>query len=156
MIPQAVMGTRRQPAQLTADRRHLPGTDQRGRAGESGPGVSGGVCTLPPHRHPVHVELGDDETRYWKQLWATDDVCYCIVAGFKGLERPGLVPCCRITCRRRRCGGWGEPARGVPKRFSCSSKLLTGLLSWTRKYMHTDISGIVHQEFWRVLLWCAR
>ena len=43
------------------------------------------------HRHPVHVELGDDKTRYWKELWATDDVFYSTVAGFKGLERPVVV-----------------------------------------------------------------
>ena len=43
------------------------------------------------HRHPVHVELGDDKTAYWKELWATDDVFYSTVAGFKGLERPVVV-----------------------------------------------------------------
>jgi hypothetical protein len=43
------------------------------------------------HRHPVHLEFGDDKTRYWKELWATDDVFYSTVAGFKGLERPVVV-----------------------------------------------------------------
>ena len=33
------------------------------------------------HRHPVHLEFGDDTTRYWKELWATDDVFYFTVAG---------------------------------------------------------------------------
>jgi len=33
------------------------------------------------HRHPVHVELGDDKTAYWKELWATDDVFYSTAAG---------------------------------------------------------------------------
>jgi hypothetical protein len=43
------------------------------------------------HRHPVHVELGYDKTAYWKELWATDDVFYSTVVGFKGLERPAIV-----------------------------------------------------------------
>lgn len=43
------------------------------------------------HRHPVHVELGDDKSAYWNELWATDDVFYSTVAGFKGLERPVVV-----------------------------------------------------------------
>lgn len=43
------------------------------------------------HRHPVHVELGEDKAAYWKELWATDEVFYSTVAGFKGLERPVVV-----------------------------------------------------------------
>jgi hypothetical protein len=43
------------------------------------------------HRHPVHVELGEDKSAYWKELWATNDVFYSTVAGFKGLERPVVV-----------------------------------------------------------------
>ena len=49
------------------------------------------VLLTTAHRHPVHVEFGDDKTRYWKELWATDDVFYSTVAGFKGLERPVVV-----------------------------------------------------------------
>jgi superfamily I DNA and RNA helicase len=49
------------------------------------------VLLTTQHRHPVHVELGDDKTAYWKELWATDDVFYSTVAGFKGLERPVVV-----------------------------------------------------------------
>ena len=30
------------------------------------------VLLTTAHRHPVHVELGDDKTRYWKELRATD------------------------------------------------------------------------------------
>jgi len=33
------------------------------------------------HRHPVHLEFGDDKARYWNELWATDDVFYFTVAG---------------------------------------------------------------------------
>ena len=43
------------------------------------------------HRHPVHAELGGDKSRHWNELWATDDVFYSTVAGFKGLERPVVV-----------------------------------------------------------------
>lgn len=46
---------------------------------------------MTQHRHPVHVELGEDKTAYWKELWAKDDVFYSTVAGFKGLERPVIV-----------------------------------------------------------------
>ena len=49
------------------------------------------VLLTTAHRHPVHVEFGDDKTRYWKELWATDDVFYSTVAGFKGLERSVVV-----------------------------------------------------------------
>jgi hypothetical protein len=31
------------------------------------------------------------KARYWNELWATDDVFYFTVAGFKGLERPVVV-----------------------------------------------------------------
>jgi len=43
-------------------------------------------------RHPVHAERQDaDRDAYWEGLWATDDVFYCTVSGFKGLERPAVV-----------------------------------------------------------------
>ena len=49
------------------------------------------VLLTTQRRHPVHVELGDDKTAYWKELWDRDMVFYSTVAGFKGLERPVVV-----------------------------------------------------------------
>jgi len=44
------------------------------------------------HQHPVQRELTDsDRTLYWKSLWTGEDVFYCTVGGFKGLERPVVV-----------------------------------------------------------------
>ncbi len=46
---------------------------------------------MTKHRHPVQVERATDRDGYWRGLWATDDVFYSTVAGFKGLERPVIV-----------------------------------------------------------------
>ncbi len=44
------------------------------------------------NRHPVHTEqLAQGKDTYWQDLWDTDDVFYCTVRGFKGLERPAIV-----------------------------------------------------------------
>jgi len=43
------------------------------------------------HRHPVQREYEGDKEAYWNDLWASDDVFYSTVAGFKGLERPAVV-----------------------------------------------------------------
>ena len=43
-------------------------------------------------RHPVQTERqqeGHDE--YWRGFWATDDIFFGHVLGFKGLERPAVV-----------------------------------------------------------------
>jgi RecA/RadA recombinase len=43
-------------------------------------------------RHSEHALRQDaDKDAYWQGLWATDDIFYGTVAGFKGLERPGVV-----------------------------------------------------------------
>lgn len=43
------------------------------------------------HRHPVQVERDRDKAAYWADLWASDDIFYSTVAGFKGLERAAIV-----------------------------------------------------------------
>ena len=43
------------------------------------------------HLHPVHAEFGDDKTRHWNELWATDDVFYSTVAGFHDGADPRSV-----------------------------------------------------------------
>ncbi len=44
------------------------------------------------HRHPMQRELTQhDKSQYWSLLWENDDIFYCTVAGFKGLERPAVV-----------------------------------------------------------------
>jgi superfamily I DNA/RNA helicase len=44
------------------------------------------------HQHPVQRELtGLDRAKYWQSLWTGEDVFYCTVGGFKGLERPVVV-----------------------------------------------------------------
>jgi hypothetical protein len=44
------------------------------------------------HRHPEHVAQADrDRLNHWRSLWEDDDVFYCTVGGFKGLERPVVV-----------------------------------------------------------------
>jgi len=43
-------------------------------------------------RHSEHALRQDaDKDAYWQGLWATDDIFYGTVAGFKGLERPAVV-----------------------------------------------------------------
>ena len=43
-------------------------------------------------KHPVHAERQEaDREAYWDGLWSSDDVFYCTVSGFKGLERPAVV-----------------------------------------------------------------
>jgi superfamily I DNA/RNA helicase len=32
-----------------------------------------------------------DRNAHWESLWTNDDVFYCTVGGFKGLERPVVV-----------------------------------------------------------------
>ncbi len=44
------------------------------------------------HRHPMQIELSqDNKDDYWSLLWDDDEIFYCTVAGFKGLERPAVV-----------------------------------------------------------------
>ena len=44
------------------------------------------------HRHPEHVSRAEkDRMDHWRSLWEDDDVFYCTVGGFKGLERPVVV-----------------------------------------------------------------
>ncbi len=43
-------------------------------------------------RHPEHARLADsDRNAHWDALWTNEDVFYCTVGGFKGLERPVVV-----------------------------------------------------------------
>jgi superfamily I DNA/RNA helicase len=43
-------------------------------------------------RHPEHAHLADsDRYAHWDALWTNEDVFYCTVGGFKGLERPVVV-----------------------------------------------------------------
>ena len=55
-------------------------------------------------RHPVQVErqasLG--QLGYWEQFWATDDIFYGHVLGFKGMERRAVVLCVNEDGRRDR------------------------------------------------------
>ena len=44
------------------------------------------------NRHPEHERQADhDRTGHWDSLWTNEDVFYCTVGGFKGLERPVVV-----------------------------------------------------------------
>jgi len=44
------------------------------------------------HRHPVQIEQQQEgQTAYWSNLWNGEDIFYCTVSGFKGLERPAVV-----------------------------------------------------------------
>jgi len=44
------------------------------------------------HRHPEHERQSDDDwIAHWDSLWTNEDVFYCTVGGFKGLERPVVV-----------------------------------------------------------------
>jgi hypothetical protein len=55
-------------------------------------------------RHPVQAErqatLG--QQGYWEQFWATDDIFYAHVLGFKGMERRAVVLCVNEDGRRDR------------------------------------------------------
>jgi hypothetical protein len=43
-------------------------------------------------RHPEHARMAElDRDAHWESLWANEDVFYCTVGGFKGLERPVVV-----------------------------------------------------------------
>ena len=43
-------------------------------------------------RHPEYVRQSDgDRLAHWATLWTNEDVFYCTVGGFKGLERPVVV-----------------------------------------------------------------
>jgi superfamily I DNA/RNA helicase len=43
-------------------------------------------------RHPEHERQSDhDKVGHWDSLWTNEDVFYCTVSGFKGLERPVVV-----------------------------------------------------------------
>ena len=43
-------------------------------------------------RHGEHAAQADaDVDAYWEDLWAGEDVFYCTIGGFKGLERPVVV-----------------------------------------------------------------
>ena len=43
-------------------------------------------------RHGEHAAQADlDIDAYWEDLWAGEDVFYCTIGGFKGLERPVVV-----------------------------------------------------------------
>ena len=44
------------------------------------------------NRHPEHERQADhDRYGHWDSLWTNEDVFYCTVGGFKGLERPVVV-----------------------------------------------------------------
>ncbi len=44
------------------------------------------------HRHPEHEsQSNQDRIAHWASLWTNEDVFYCTVGGFKGLERPVVV-----------------------------------------------------------------
>lgn len=43
-------------------------------------------------RHPEHARMADeDRNAHWESLWSNEDVFYCTIGGFKGLERPVVV-----------------------------------------------------------------
>ena len=43
-------------------------------------------------RHPEHERQSNhDRVGHWDSLWTNEDVFYCTVGGFKGLERPVVV-----------------------------------------------------------------
>jgi len=43
-------------------------------------------------RHPEHERQSNhDRIGHWDSLWTNEDVFYCTVGGFKGLERPVVV-----------------------------------------------------------------
>lgn len=43
-------------------------------------------------RHPEHVRMANqDRNAHWNSLWSNEDVFYCTIGGFKGLERPVVV-----------------------------------------------------------------
>jgi superfamily I DNA/RNA helicase len=43
-------------------------------------------------RHPEHErQANHDRLAHWDSLWTNEDVFYCTVGGFKGLERPVVV-----------------------------------------------------------------
>ena len=43
-------------------------------------------------RHPEYVrQANNDRLAHWATLWTNEDVFYCTVGGFKGLERPVVV-----------------------------------------------------------------
>jgi len=43
-------------------------------------------------RHPEHARMADlNKSAHWESLWTNEDVFYCTVGGFKGLERPVVV-----------------------------------------------------------------
>lgn len=43
-------------------------------------------------RHPEHARVADlDRNAHWESLWENEEVFYCTVGGFKGLERPVVV-----------------------------------------------------------------
>jgi len=43
-------------------------------------------------RHPEHARMAEqDRNAHWDSLWTNEDVFYCTVGGFKGLERPVVV-----------------------------------------------------------------
>lgn len=44
------------------------------------------------HRHPEHANRAErDRNDHWRSLWEDNEVFYCTVGGFKGLERPVVV-----------------------------------------------------------------
>ncbi len=44
------------------------------------------------NRHPEHSRMAEkNRNAHWESLWANEDVFYCTVGGFKGLERPVVV-----------------------------------------------------------------
>ena len=44
------------------------------------------------HKHPEHErQTTHDRDGHWSSLWTNEDVFYCTVGGFKGLERPVVV-----------------------------------------------------------------
>ena len=50
------------------------------------------VLLTTHHRHPMQLELTrNDKDDYWSLLGDNEDIFYCTVAGFKGLERSAVV-----------------------------------------------------------------
>lgn len=72
-------------------------------------------------RHPVQREIVEDEgpSAYWDQFFATENVFYGHVLGFKGLERPAVVLC---------VNGFRDPDRALDMLYVGLSRATTKLV----------------------------
>lgn len=72
-------------------------------------------------RHPVQREIVETEgtSAYWDQFFATEDVFYGHVLGFKGLERPVVVLC---------INGFRDPDRALDMLYVGMSRATTKLV----------------------------